>query len=515
MALTFTSDNVSQINKFKGLGCMIFAKNKVVVAFLAYMFAMASISAQKNNNPDIQSFVSDTEMANASISVSVTDTRTGKMLASYESNKSLIPASSIKVITTATALAILGKDYRFKTELSYDGIITKDGVLKGNIYIKGYGDPTLGAMDKPIGNASWESLMKEWVDKIKSKGIKKIEGKIIGDATVFESAVLSPSWQWNDIGNYYGAGAFGLNINANTYELEFKKNPTQGGKPTVLRTIPYIQNLLFINELESGAWNSGDNCYIYGGPYEYTRFLRGAIPSGDGKFVVKGSIPEPVFTCAALLLQELESQSIPTSKLATTIMESKRDGTFSNARRTLLHTHESLPLIDIINITNEESINLYCEAMLKTIAKKQKGIGSLEKGVEAIMEYWENKGFESKGFFMEDGSGLSPRNAISSKHFAEILRLISNDPILKEDFKKSLPVGGKTGTLENMFRNSPARGKIFAKTGSMSRIRSYTGYVEANSGKELSFSIIINNYTCSSSIARQKLEKLMESFIKL
>ncbi len=467
---------------------------------------------QKSDMQNFIPFVSDSDFNNALISISLIDIETGSLLGEHQSDMSLVPASSMKVITTATALAVLGKDFKFKTELQYDGEILKDGTLKGNIYIKGFGDPTLGA-EKPEGNIPYVQLMSEWATKIKALGIRKIEGKVIGDASAFEYAVLAPTWQWNDIGNYYGAGASGLNINANTYELEFKQNPQLNGRPAVNTVTPNIPNLYLINEVVSAGRNSGDNCYIYGAPYQYVRYLRGSIPLGNGKFTVKGSIPEPAFTAAMLLLEELENQGVATNKIATTQLEEFQSGNTTSVNRKSIHVHHSLPLSQIMKITNEESINLYCEAMLKMLGLKQKGEGSLEKGIETIKEYWEDKGLDTKGFFMEDGSGLSPRNGITSKQFASILKLVAKDKALFNDFKNTLPLAGQTGTLKFMFRNSPAKGRIWAKTGSMRRIRSYTGYVKANSGKWLAFSVMVNNYTCSSAAARKKLEKIMESFL--
>ncbi len=472
------------------------------------------VYSQGGPSPNIASLISAPGMKNASIGICVLEVESGKKIQSYNADMSLVPASSMKVITTSTALTLLGKDYRFKTELSYDGEITQDGILKGNIYIKGYGDPTLGT-EKPEGTTTWKALMEEWAGVILSQGIKEINGDIIGDASYFETAALAPTWQWNDIGNYYGAGVFGLNINANSYELEFRQNPTVGQAPKIEKITPQIENLSFINEVVSAGRNTGDNCYIYGSPYQYTAFLRGTIPAGSSTFKVKGSIPEPAFTTASLLAQTLVRQGIKISGTASTILERKRVGLDVGSSKKVFHTHSSMPLLDIVKITNEESINLYCEALLKTIGKKIKGEGSRNKGIEAIKEFWEERGIPSEGFFMEDGCGLSPRNGMSSKHIANILRKAYLDKNIGEDFKNALPIGGETGTLKYLFRNSLAKGRIWAKTGSMDRIRSYSGYAKTKSGKWLSFSIIINNYNGTSSDARQHLETLMESFISL
>lgn len=470
------------------------------------------VVAQNSIDRSIAKIVADPAMKHASISMTVMDVETGKTVSSHQPNLSIPPASSMKVITTATALAILGENHTFKTELQYDGSIS-NGVLQGDIYIKGFGDPTLGA-ELPKGNVQYKELMLQFVSAIKAAGIQKVEGRIIGDESYYDTASTPDSWQWNDIGNYYGAGVSGLNINANTYELNFRQNPSLGKAPKVERTVPELHHTLLVNEVTSASKGSGDNCYIYGAPYQNTRFLRGTIPVGTGIFKVKGSLPDPAFTAAALLLAALEKQGISTSKRATSHFEFIQNGGKRSTSRKVIYTHQSQSLFDIAKVTNEESINLYSEAMLKAIGKKKKNKGTTESGIEALVEFWEGRGVDMDGFYMEDGCGLSTRNGITSKHFAAILRKIKIDRSLGFDFKDALAIAGKTGTLKYMFKNTSSAGKIYGKTGSMNRIRSYTGYAVSKSGKLLSFSIIINNYHCSSSTARKKLEQWMRSLLE-
>ncbi|MGK0388912.1 MAG: D-alanyl-D-alanine carboxypeptidase/D-alanyl-D-alanine-endopeptidase (penicillin-binding protein 4) [Maribacter sp.] len=485
---------------------------KIMLLFLICLIH-SFVIAQNPIDKSIEKIVADPVMKHASISMTVMDVETGEIISSYQPNLSIPPASSMKVITTATALAILGKNYTFKTELQYDGSIS-NGVLQGNIYIKGFGDPTLGA-ELPKGNIQHKELMLQFVSVIKALGIQTIEGRVIGDGSYYNTESTPDSWQWNDIGNYYGAGVSGLNINANTYELSFRQNASLGKAPKVERTVPSLHNALFVNEVTSASKGSGDNCYIYGAPYQNTRFLRGTIPVGTGIFKVKGSLPDPAFTTAALLLDALEEQGVKTSKRATSQFElTQNEGKTSNSTRETIYTHRSKSLFDIAKVTNEESINLYCEAMLKAIGQKQGNKGTREKGIEALVEFWEDRGVDMDGFYMEDGCGLSTRNGITSKHFAEILRKIKIDQSFGFDFKNALAIAGKTGTFKYMFKNTSAVGKIYGKTGSMDRIRSYTGYAVSVSGKLLSFSIIINNYHCSSSVARKKLEEWMRSLLE-
>ena len=173
-----------------------------------------SVCAQKFTIDNaIQRIIKDTVLRAGQAGICVMDARTGEMLGSYNANMSLIPASNMKIVTTAAGLKILGSDFTYKTDLQYDGYI-KDSVLSGNIIIKGYGDPTLGSsmMDSIL---SMQVVLDSIVFKIKELGINKINGKIIGDGTAFEKNTATPTWLWEDLGNYYGAGPSGLNLNEN------------------------------------------------------------------------------------------------------------------------------------------------------------------------------------------------------------------------------------------------------------------------------------------------------------
>ncbi len=479
-----------------------------IVLFFTLILSANILIAQNELQKAINSLAKDPVLGTGGFSMTVMDVTSGKVIATHQKDQGLIPASSLKVITTSTALAILGDDFRFKTELQYDGAIDANGVLDGNIYIKGYGDPTLGSdhFEKTI---SMEEVMGKFVEAIKAKGIRQINGKIIGDASFYNTMVDGRTWLWEDMGNYYGAGAWGLNIHENRYFLTFKRSTKQGEQPEIVNVEPYIPNLLHINEVTQGAKNSGDNAYIFGSIYNYTRFIRGTIPVGNSDFAIKGAIPDPPFFAAYYLMKELERQQIFTSKEATSLFELKRNTGIMQTNRQVLYTHFSPSLRDIVGITNMKSINLYCEAMLRYLGKEKKGEGSPEAGLDVLYSFLEDNGLKTEGFFIEDGSGLSPFNTVSTFQMASVMKDIARDKKLLASFLPSLPVAAKSGSLSYMFKNTIASGKIKAKSGGMKRVRSYTGFVETNSGKLLSFSIICNHFTCKSAEMRRKMERVM------
>jgi len=452
-------------------------------------------------------------MKYGSLSLCVLDVETGEIVAQHNPNMSLVPASTMKAVTTATALAVLGQSYTYKTYLEYDGKI-KDGVLKGNIYITGTGDPTLGS-NLFDAAPNLDVVMNSFATNIKNVGIQKIDGKVIGDASYFETAMPAANWQWNDIGNYYGAGASGLNIHENLYYLSFQQKTKLGTTPSVIEVKPKMPYLVFNNELKSDKKVTGDNAYIFGAPYSYTRFIRGTIPVGNRKFTIKGSIPDPPQYAAYSLIQKLESSGIETKKIAKNIFEYRREGNDKRLSRTRLATLTSPPLSKIAKRTNEKSINLYAEAMLKAMGKRKKQEGSTIKGIEAVKEFWTQRGMDMEGFFMEDGSGLSPRNGVTSFQMSQIMRKTAKDAGIFKHFYESLSVGGRTGTARNMFKKTKAAGNIHLKSGSMRRVRAYTGYATTKSGKLISFTIIANNFMGESRFIRKKMEKIMTALVYL
>jgi D-alanyl-D-alanine carboxypeptidase/D-alanyl-D-alanine-endopeptidase (penicillin-binding protein 4) len=480
------------------------------ILFIFFPFITFS---QINLNQAIKDFANHPSMKYASLSISVLEVETGNSVAEYNPNMSLVPASTVKAVTTATALGVLGHSFTYKTKLEYDGSISK-GILNGNIYIKGTGDPTLGSdkMDNALG---LDATMTKFSTAIRNQNIKEVNGLVIGDATEFTTAMPAANWQWNDIGNYYGAGASGLNIHENMYYLTFQRSKSLGTIPKITKVSPDMPYLVFINEVKMDQTGTGDQSYIFGAPYSYTRYVRGTLPASNATFTIKGSIPDPAQYAAYRLIEQLEKEGITTKKMAKNIFEYRREGQDKRLGRRNLATITSPPLSQIIKRTNEKSVNLYAESMLKTMGKRRKGEGSTEKGVEAVYDFWQQRGLNMEGCFLEDGSGLSPRNAITSFQMAQIMRKAAKDKGIFDYLYPSLAVAGRTGTASYMFKGTKAVGNIRLKSGSMRRVRAYTGYAKTKSGKLVSFSIIANNFTGESKLIRKEMEKVMVALVHL
>lgn len=473
---------------------------------------ITSLSAQSAIQRAVDEFARDGDLNHASVGVFVLDVNSGREVASFDPDRGLTPASTQKTLTTATALAILGGDYRFTTKLEYDGQIDAQGVLQGNLYLTGGGDPTLASptMD---GVMRLDELLSRLRLAVQQAGIQRINGHIVGDGAAFGSGsdAVGASWRWLDMGNYYGAGAFGLNIHDNLYYLQFQQQDQLDENPPVAAVRPAVPGLYFINELRSAGRGTGDNAYIYGAPYTYERYIRGTIPVGSGRFTIKGSLPDPPLFAAQQLQGALESVGILAMRPPTTHRDPPQN---AQPKRMLLYGHNSPPLRTIVERVNMESVNLYAEVLLRAVGLAKKGRGTADAGLDALQEYWKARGLDFDPITLEDGSGLSPQNVVTARFLAQMLRLAYREEPIRDDFYRSLPLAGRSGSLENALRSTPAEGKLRAKSGTLQHVRTFTGYAPASDGRLLAFAILVNNYSGSGGDVRRKIYDLMAALCR-
>jgi D-alanyl-D-alanine carboxypeptidase/D-alanyl-D-alanine-endopeptidase (penicillin-binding protein 4) len=236
--------------------------------------------------------------------------------------------------------------------------------------------------------------------------------------------------------------------------------------------------------------------------------VQGTIPAGVSEFVIKGALPDPATLCAGLLQQKLSQKGIKTGSPATTVrlMRMQKKNVISN--RKPVYTHMSPPLAAIVKETNMESINLYAEAILKQLAISKYGDGTTYSGTEAVMSFWQQNGVDINGFFMRDGSGLSRNNGIRAAALTDILNQCAKAPYFQALYA-SLPVAGVSGTMKNTGRGTAAAQNVRAKTGSLERVMSFSGYFTTRSGEIMSFALIANDYAGNNGPMRKKLENLM------
>jgi serine-type D-Ala-D-Ala carboxypeptidase/endopeptidase (penicillin-binding protein 4) len=411
----------------------------------------------------------------ATVGIYAVDSVTREVVAEKNSDLSLIPCSCLKLVTTAAALQILGAETRFETHLEYSGPIDANHILHGNLYIRGGGDPCLGS-DRILGSLSWGKQIAAWADAVEALGISHIEGKLIGDASRWEKALAVPSWSWEDLGNYYGAGACALSFHENCYSLVFKPSEKVGDPASILRTDPPMPGGFFHNEVKTGPAGSGDNAWIFGSEYALSQFIRGTIPAAVSEFEIRGAIPDPAAYAASLLSRELEARGIQID-----------GGEKPEGKRVSFHVTLSPTVGEIVHWTNQKSINLYAEHLLKKMGERVYNEGSTEAGIKAVTAFWQAQGIDLDGFNMVDGSGNSRKNLVTATQFVQILLKMKTSPLFPT-FLDSL---------------TAPKGAIRAKRGSMSLAKGWAGYAG-----DTVFAIFLNQCTNS-----KMMDETIESFL--
>ncbi len=469
--------------------------------FIAFIFASLSVLAQNSIQQAVDQFAASESMKHASIGFYAIDLETGKVVAEYDPNRTMPTASTAKLFATATAIEILGPSYQPITRVYSKGTIDTSGNLSGDLWIRGGGDPTLGSkyFTKKETRAAF---LESWANDLAKAGIKRISGDIIVDASEFGYEGAPDGWNWVDMGNYYGAGPSGLTIFDNLIEYDFRTG-SAGTKSKIKSISPEVPSLSLQNYVMSST-RGGDNAYIYGAPYSFDRFATGTLPQNRSSFVVKGSLPDPELQFGYELEKILTAKGIAIGGDINTGRSLGLTGKSAPyAEMNLLITHKGKSIQSIANKTNERSINLFAEHLMCLSGHKKYGNGSTKSGIRAANSLWATK-FDINGMQLNDGSGLSRTNAISAKHFVGLLKAMYGSKN-KEVFMNSLPVAGKSGTMRNICKGQAADGRMMAKSGSMTRIRSYAGYVKSSSGKTYAYAFIVNNHTCSTGTLLKKM----------
>ena len=435
-------------------------------------------------NSAFAKFAQDADLKHATISLFVVNTTTGKPITEVNTEIGLAPASTQKIITSATAYALLGKDYRYKTTLGYTGTIT-NGILDGNIVIKGSGDPTLGSWR--YDGRKEENVIASFKTAISQAGINEITGHVITDSDLWTSEVTPDGWTWQDIGSYYGAGARSLNWQENQYDLLLKSGNNINDPVTIVGTLPtFIVGLPLKSMATTAAKGTGDNAYIYFPFDKEYGYVRGTIPAGESRFKISGASLHPDQQLAIALeaaLKNVEPQKIGEQSFNASV----------NQNPTFFYTYSS-PTIDSISYWFlKKSINLYGEAMLKTLGYEILKSGETKKGITAVQDFWKKQNIEPYELNIMDGSGLSPSNRITTETLVQVLLYAK-----------------KQNWFPGYYDGFPIINGIRMKSGSIKDVLAYTGFITNKEKEEYAFGFIINNYNGGGNDMRKKMWKLLD-----
>ena len=472
-----------------------------LVCCLLWLLCWATFLGAQVPQP-IRQLLRQPYMEGASFSLMVKEVETGRTLFAYDTLRQMTPASVMKTVTTATALELLGADYRFPTAIERDGVI-EQGHLRGNLYIKGSGDPSLGSafLKEEV------DFIGEWIAAIRAAGIHSIEGAVIADEQLFDTEGTSLKWVVEDMGTDYGAGSYGLNVFDNCFTLGLQTGKA-GTRPTVKGIEPWM-DLRFHNYMTAQQVAS-DSCYIMGAPFSNERYLYGVLPAGKAYLQLKGDIPDPPTFLADYLTRQLRKAGIEVKGAPSCYRILQEAGQWPAGPRETLITTYSPPLSELVRITNFVSHNLFADALLKTIGlryqpKKGEVISSFGRGVKVLRAYWEQQGMDVATLYQVDGSGLAAINKLSTVFMADFLCYMSKRSAQSTVFNNSLPRAGIEGSVRNFWK-----GNISAKlkSGSMTRVKGYVGYVTLT-GKQYAIALFVNHYACDGKEINRAIEKLL------
>ena len=446
-------------------------------------------------------------MRGASFSLVVKDVQEGKTVYSYDTDRLQSPASVLKTVATATALEILGEDYRYPTTLEYDGIL-ESGTLEGNLYIKGSGDPSLGSSHFAPGQ---NKFLSTWIAALQKAGIKHITGSVISDESIFDTEGVSIKWLREDMGNYYAPGSYGISIFDNMYKLSLQTGAA-GTRPVLKGTEPDIPFIRFKNYLKAAPVSS-DSAYIIGAPLDDVRYLYGVLPANREAYVLKGDIPDPALYLARYLTDQLQQKGIRVDGSPSCYRIEVEENRWKKGERKEIVTTYSPTLREIASVCNHVSHNLYADALVKTVGlqykpRRNEMISSFGRGVQVAKEYWEKKGLDVFPLRMNDGSGLAPADKVSAGFMGELLVYMATESAVSDAFIASLPQAGIEGSVRNFLKGSKLQGKAHLKSGGITGVRSYAGYITKD-GKTYAVAVFSNNYSCPMSRMTRALEKLL------
>ncbi|GEN72691.1 D-alanyl-D-alanine carboxypeptidase/D-alanyl-D-alanine endopeptidase [Chryseobacterium lathyri] len=455
-------------------------KKTLAVLILSVQVLSAQNIAQKLDKAT-KDLMDSSGAVSSGLSFYVTD-ENGTFIYEYQGSKGLSTASTQKIFTAGAALETLGKNYTYKTTVGYSGNVSA-GILNGDFVISSNGDPTLGSWRYDAYKP--ENFKKKLIDAFKSSGIAKISGNLVIDDSYFDHQTIPGGWPWDDLGNYYGAGVWGINWRENQFDININGTEFKGF------SYP-LEHVKWLNDLKAGG--SSDQSLIFTAPHSDVALINGTLPAGK-TVTVSGAVPNPPMQLGAEVQQWLKESGIELSGKITTSSELELEGkAIPGAPKNIILTYASPTLDKIVYWFLRKSINLYGEALIKTLGKEKNGNSSFKNGVAYLKEFWKSKGINPNMINFADGSGLSPQNYVAAK--AEVQALL---------------YAKKQSWFDAYYDGFPVQDNgMKMKSGTMRDTKSFAGYHTAKDGKKYVFSIIINNYQGSGNTELQKILNVLK-----
>ena len=434
---------------------------------------------------DLQAIFGTPAVDHAQWSVIVKSLRSGDTLYSINSNRLQVPASNQKLMTSAVAAERLGWDYRYTTRIYATAPMSADGTIDGDLVVQSNGDPTIN----PRHPERWV-VLDVWGKQLAARGVHLIAGQLIGDDNAFVEPGWAPGWSWDDIALGYGAPVSALQYNENQVELLIGPGQEAGGR-AIISTSPAGSGLTIDHGVTTAPAGTETKVTLERIPGSKILSVRGQVAIGTAALSEDVAAPNPTQMYVNALREALARNGIFVGGLAVDIDDLRLAPDLSKA--TLLLEDRSPPLSEIVDVTLKWSRNIYAETMLVSMAPPGRP-GTTDDGLVALRETLNSWQVPEASYIARDGSGLSRYDYVSADALLALLTHVWSEPKLAETFKSALPVAGLSGSLANRMKDTPAQGRIFAKTGSMSQVRSLSGYAMTLADEPLVFSIVVNGF---------------------
>ena len=469
-----------------------------VLLVLAVSMAVAAGPAAAKDRPSssgglqsaIDRILDRPVFAGAFWGVEVRSLKTGKVLYARNAEKSMKPASTLKLVTTAAALDALGPDFRMRTTLETAGRRDAMGRVLGDVYLVGRGDPELGA-----------AAFQEMAEALKASGVRRIEGRLVGHEGLFSGDRRGTDWSWGDLVWSYGAEVSALSFEDNVATLSVSPGE-RAGDPVLVEPSPETAYYRVISTATtSGPGTAADLALERDFGSNVIR-LGGTFPVDDPPEDLGVALEDPARYAATVFAEVLESKSI---RVAGGIETSS--GPIPAGAR-VLAAHDSAPLAEILKGINKPSQNLHTEILLRLLGARVKGTGTVNAGHTAVLEFLRRVGVSPQRWSLQDASGLSRSDLVSPHEMVGLLAAMDRHRYAAV-FKESLPIAGVDGTLEHRMRGTAAQGRVTAKTGTIRHVNALDGYATSRAGERLAFAIVVNHHTGDAGEATSAIDQIV------